>query len=293
MAQPESPPPEQRRVSHISHSSRETLLRCAKSYFLSRIAGAPKRPALWLAGGSAVHEVTEAYDRRVIAGKGQDVAFDVGEEWALAFSAQLEKARGQERNENAWRWSRTEPIPVWDSLGPQLVQSYIDWRERSPWEIWTTPDDEPAIELDVSGYLPGCPVEIKAYVDRVFWDPVFERLEVVDLKTGKRPPKTADQFGTYGALIEAKYGVKPHSGIPFMNRRGTVGRPYELDEYTPEAVGALYGEAWEQIQRDEFPADGYASECFICDVSDACFVKAGPLAHIYDPDHPAYEGQAP
>ncbi|WP_413114789.1 PD-(D/E)XK nuclease family protein [Streptomyces sp. CY1] len=283
MPETKSPPPE-RRVSHISHSSRETLLRCAKSYFLSRIAGAPKRPALWLAGGSAVHMATEEYDR--LAVMGEEERFDVEARWQLYFQAELATARRSEPNENRWRRSSTEPVDVWNQLGPQFIRSYIDWRQRSPWQIWTTPDGQPAIELDVSGYLPGCPVEIKAYTDRLFWDPVFEHLEVVDLKTGKRPPKTADQFGTYAALIEAKYGVTVHSGIPFMNRKGTVGRPFDLEEYTPEAVGQLYGEAWKQIERGEFPADGYDSECFICDVSDACFVKNGPLAHIYDPDHP-------
>jgi putative RecB family exonuclease len=278
-----SPPPE-RRVSHISHSARETLLRCAKSYFLSRIAGAPKRPALWLAGGSAVHTATEEYDRLAVVG--EEERFDVEARWNTCFQVELTAARQQDVNENRWRRSPTEPVGVWNQLGPQFVRAYIDWRQRSPWQIWTTPDGQPAIELDVSGYLPGCPVEIKAFADRVFWDPVFERLEVLDLKTGKRPPKGPDQFATYGALIEAKYGVKPHSGVPFMNRKGTVGKPYELEEFTPEVVGQLYGEAWEQIQGRQFPADGYDSECFICDVSDSCFVKNGPLAAQYDPDHP-------
>ncbi|KUJ70777.1 hypothetical protein ACZ90_00205 [Streptomyces albus subsp. albus] len=282
----ESPP--HSGIKHLSHSAREQLLRCAKSFFLARIARAPKRPALWLAGGSAVHLVTERWDRNQLCGVAPP--FDVEREWSSAFSDELTKLREKLPNENAWRRSATEPIEVWDRMGPEFVRAYVDWRKRSPWEIWTTPDGEPAIELDVSGYLPGCPVEIKAYVDRVFWDPVFEHLEIVDLKTGKRPPKTADQFGTYGALIEATYGVKCHSGVPFMNRRATVGKPFVLEEFTPEAVGAVYGEAWARIQRGDFPADGYNAECFICDVSDACFVKGGPLAVHYDPDHPEYQG---
>lgn len=79
-----------------------------------------------------------------------------------------------------WRRTSADGVAEWWKLGPQLVQSYIDWRERSPWEIWTTPEGEPAIELDVSGVLPGCPVEIKAYLDRVFFDPVFKKLWIVD-----------------------------------------------------------------------------------------------------------------
>lgn len=110
--------------SHLSHSSRETLLRCAKSYFLSRIAKAPSRPALWLAGGSAVHEVTEAYDHW--SAKPWSDAFNVELAWGTAFEEQLAAIREKEPNENAWRWSKTEPTPVWRTMGLQFVQAYID-----------------------------------------------------------------------------------------------------------------------------------------------------------------------
>lgn len=272
-------------VRHLSHSARETLLRCGKSFFLARIARAPKRPALWSAGGSAVHEVTEEWDRLDAPDR---ATFDVDAAWKAAFGRQLAEARRREPNENIWGRSPSEPIEVWDRLGPALVRVYIDWRERSPWKIWITPDGQPAIELDVSGMLPGCPVEIQGYVDRVFHDPVFDRLAIVDLKTGKRPPKTADQFGTYGALLKAKYGVDAPIGVPFMNRKATLGTPYDLAEYTPEAVGETFGEAWKQIQAGKWEANGFPGACFICDVQSACHVKNGPLARIFDPDHPEH-----
>jgi putative RecB family exonuclease len=75
---------------HTSHSARETLERCARAYFLSRVAKAPARPALWLAGGSAVHEVTEAYDR--LAFRGKEAAFSAATAWDAAFDAQVAKA---------------------------------------------------------------------------------------------------------------------------------------------------------------------------------------------------------
>lgn len=273
---------------HLSHSSRESLERCARSYFLSRVAKAPQTPALWLAGGSAVHEATEHWDLLTVAGEAED--FPVAMVFDTYFDAQLEKAREKEPNENKWRKSQTEPIEVWRANGLQFVQAWIDWRERSPWEIWTTPDGQPAIELDISGKLPGCPVEIKAYLDRVFWDPVFKKHHIVDLKTGKKPPKSADQFGTYGALLKAKYGIDVDSGVPFMNRRGSLGKPFDLTEYTPEYTGEIFGEAWEQVQEyartGQWPAN--TSECFICDVSASCAAVNGPLAHLHDPASPGF-----
>lgn len=280
--QPDKPPP-----GHLSHSSRETLERCAKSWFLKYMTKAPRRPALWAAGGSAVHEVAEYYDRALL--RGDSKSFDLTTTWPIFFGGRLEEMRRKDSNENNWNRSPSEPIEVWNTNGPAFVRSYIEWRKRSPYEIWTTPDGNPAIELDTSGMLPGCPVEIKGYVDRIFRDPVLDQLIIVDLKTGKRPPKGPEQFAAYAALVKAKYGVQCDIGAPFMNRKGTLGKPYALAEYTPEVVGAAFGEVWDTIQAGEFPADGFPQNCFVCDVGASCAANNGPLAALYDPDHPANE----
>jgi RecB family exonuclease len=289
MTEATTSPPEAVQHKHTSFSAKEQLERCARAYFLKYLAKAPKRPALWSVGGSAVHEVTEIYDLQVMAGIAD--GFDLYATWDVHFQAQLERAFEREPNESKWGRSKSEPIETWDALGPQLVAAYVSWRERSPWEIWTTPDDEPAIELDVSGTLPGCPVEIKGYVDRVFWDPVFKKLVVLDLKSGKRPPKSAAQFETYAALLAAKYGITVDLGVPFLNRRGTVGKTYVLSEVTPESIGAVYGAAWEQVQEHvrtgSWPAT--TGDCFICDVQASCAAVNGPLAPTYDPASPGYK----
>jgi putative RecB family exonuclease len=252
---------------------------------------------MWLAGGSAVHEVTEAWDRASVA---DELQFWRGVEpvWTVAFDAQLAEAFEREPDYYKWGSAKTEPPEVWRQMGLEFVQNYIAWRERSPWEIWTTPDGQPAIELEVSGYLPGCPVEIKAFVDRVFVDPVFGGLWDVDLKSGKKPPTSASQFETYTALMEVKYGVRVTNGIHFLNRRGTVGKPFDLSEVTPEAIGKVYGEAWEQIQgyakAGKFPAKGYPNECWpLCDVAASCAAQNGPLAHLYDPESPGHPSNTP
>lgn len=268
---------------HLSHSSRDTLLRCAKSYFLSRMTPAPKQPALWLATGSAVHAVTEAWDRETL------LPVEIQECWDYTFKGFLDQLRKQDANEFHWRSSKNETIAWWNKIGPQMVEAYISWRKRSPYTIWTTPDGVPAIELDVTGYLPGCDIEIKGALDRVFHDPVFDQLIIVDIKTSKQPPKTADQFATYAALLAVKYpkAVAP-LGAAYMTRHGTLATPWPLLAYTPEAVGELYQEAWEQIKAGKFDANP-GDACRICDVSSSCAAINGPLARIYDPASPAYE----
>jgi RecB family exonuclease len=283
-----------RQLEHISFSARETLQRCARSYFLKYFARAPQMPALWSVGGSAVHETTEFYDLRSLL-QSPMPDWPIEEAWEGFFQKNLDEAFEKEPNENKWGRSKAEDIEVWRRQGLTFVQSYIDWRERSPWELWTTPEDEPAIELDVSGRLPGCPVEIKAYLDRVFWDPVFKKHHIVDLKSGKRPPKNGDQFGTYAALVKVKYGIDVSSGVPFMNRKGTLGKPYDLTEFTPEVVGQVFGEAWEQVQEylktGQWPAN--TGECFICDVQASCAAINGPLAPYYDPASPGHASNRP
>ncbi|MFJ7995722.1 hypothetical protein ACIQ7D_00855 [Streptomyces sp. NPDC096310] len=105
------------------------------------MARAPQRPALWSAGGTAVHETTELYDPKAFTTPGA-----VGRAWERLFAIQLDKIREKEPNENLWRRSAGEDIETWQRIGLGFVQSYISWRERSPWEIWTTPTREPAIE---------------------------------------------------------------------------------------------------------------------------------------------------
>jgi putative RecB family exonuclease len=279
-------------IAHLSHSSKETFERCAKSWFLKYIAKAPQQPAAWSVGGSAVHEATEVYD--LLSFSDDERIFNAAQVWEACFETQLEKAIDKESNQNLWRRSGNDTVDAWRAMGLTHVQAYIDWRERSQWEIWTTPDGEPAIELDISGRLPGCPVEIKAYLDRIFWDPMFKKHWIVDLKTGKKAPSSSVQFGVYAALVKVKYGIDIADGVAFMNRKGTLGTPWDLGGYTPEAVGQVFGETWEQIQAGSFPATGIANRgCYICDVSAACAAKNGPLAAQYDPDHPGHISNQP
>ncbi|MFC8490685.1 RecB family exonuclease [Streptomyces sp. NPDC057235] len=280
-------------IGHFSHSSRETFERCAKSWFLKYIAKAPQQPAVWSVGGSAVHEATELYDLWAAAKASINAPntgpFELAEIWEMCFDSQLAQATDKEPNQNLWRRSGDDTVESWRAMGLTHVQAWIDWRERAQWEIWTTPDGDPAIELDISGYLPGCSVEIKAYLDRIFYDPMFKKLWILDLKTGKKAPATSAQFGVYAALVKVKYGIDIADGVAFMNRLGTLGKPWNLAEYTPEAVGRVFGEAWERIQAGSFPATGLTNRgCFICEVSAACYAKGGPLSARYDPDHPQH-----
>jgi putative RecB family exonuclease len=279
-----------RPVEHLSYSGLNTHQECPKRYELSYVMGAPRKGAVWFVGGSAVHRATEAWDRLTLEGREPNLPLI----WKTAFNEVLEEARAKDPDVPSWRKAgvrkdtpQGEDLTHWYSvLGPQLIQAYTAWRQRSAWKIWVTPDGEPAIELDVCGSLPGMgAVEFKGYIDRIFYDEHLDTLTVVDLKTGTRKPETGLQLGIYRAAIAHRYGVEINQGAAFMNRRGMLADVWTLDRYTPEYVGRDFARLYAAIQAGYFNAT-LGRHCGLCDVSASCYANNGPLAATYDRDHP-------
>lgn len=277
-------------ITHISYSGRNTLSECPKQYELSYVMGAPQRGAVWFVGGLAVHRATEEWDRAQVTG----TKIDLPSVWRTVFNEELDKAR--ERDPEILRWQkagvkkdneRGEDIPHWFAvLGPSLVESYMAWRSRSAWEIWTTPDGEPAIELDIGGTLPGMDgVQFKGFLDRIFYDRRMDQLHLVDLKTGSRKPESGLQLGVYGAAVQHRYGIPIPFGAAFMNRHGTLAEPWGLAKYTPEYVGKHFKQVYDAIQAGYFPPKVTRS-CSRCGVAAACYANDGPLSAQWDRDHP-------
>lgn len=268
-----------RPLEHLSYSSLSTLLTCGKQFELTRLVRAPKKPSVWLAGGLGVHGCTEDFDRAQLSRQ----RFDPAESWRRNFMEAIDRLKQDDPDISTWR--QKETVAEWMTLGPKLCVAYFKWRTDSPWSIWVTPDGEPAIELDTSGLLPGCPVEVKQYVDRVFVNNVTRTPFLVDIKTGTRQPENSLQFGVYRAGIEARYGVVVPQGAAFMNRKGQLGRVHDLAKYTPDYIGAQMGRAAQIIKGGNLIANP-GGHCFFCDVSTSCHAKDGPLAHVYDRDAP-------
>lgn len=50
-------------IPHISYSQYSEYVGCGERYRLTRLVGVKEDPAYWFAGGSALHEATEAIDK--------------------------------------------------------------------------------------------------------------------------------------------------------------------------------------------------------------------------------------
>lgn len=171
----------------------------------------------------------------------------------------------------------------WADNGPLLVDSWLEWRKKTRWDLWETPEGKPAIELEFNILLPG-DIPVKMLLDRVFVTPVGE-IVVVDIKTGSRMPETPEQLGLYATGMELTYGkhLRPTWGFWWNALKGEHSQPFNLDMYTPSFFAEMYRGAVAGINAGCFlpePKNGCSSWC---GVRDYCHATGGSKAAGIDP----------
>jgi hypothetical protein len=129
-----------------------------------------------------------------------------------------------------------EDINFWQSSGPMWVEQYIAWRKANTnWKIWTTPDNRPAIELELIPVVADVP--IKMVIDRVF--EVNGQLVIVDLKTSQNTPTSTLQLGFYKLGLEQTFGIEIKWGNYYMSRGSNTVEMVDLSEYTYDKMEFL------------------------------------------------------
>lgn len=260
-------------AEHASYSSLSSYLQCGLKYKLTKIDGFAEQPAWWSAAGSAVHTATEWWD------VGLHEELDVPGLFMRSFEEQILKEEtytGVLRGE--WRNSRGQDYDWWVSNGPPMVQSYIDWRQSTGWQVLdvTRPTDgvtQPGVEVPVDAVMGGMPV--KGYIDRVFVTGAGE-VVIVDLKTGARKPDSALQLGFYRAALQLQYGITADLGAYFMNRR----KPGEqllvegLQQYTPEFIGRFISD-FKRARELKLYIPHVTAMCKACGVARHCWAVGG------------------
>jgi hypothetical protein len=192
------------------------------------------------------------------------------------------------------RATKSNPNPTgedagwWRAEGPKMVQAWIDWRQRSGWQIWTTPDGEPAIELAIETEVANMP--LRMFIDRVMTIPQVDKRCIVDLKAGSRSPESDLQLGVYRLGIYLKYGVWVDHGAYWMARKGELSDIVDLTRYDPRTLN-LWFDALKRALENRVFLPHVTSMCRACGLNRYCLAYGGTQSHR-DPDHPDYqEGQ--
>lgn len=168
----------------------------------------------------------------------------------------------------------------WLTAGPQMLQRWENWRDKSAWQIWVTPDGVPAIELPIEVQHRG--QKFKVFVDRVF---VTESggLVIVDLKSGARSQESDLQLGIYKAALKLAYDVDVVGGAYWDARAGDVEHVARLPQYTP-ALAAHYARQLQLARKHKIYLPHVTNMCRACGVREYCVAFGGSKMH-FDPDY--------
>jgi putative RecB family exonuclease len=260
-------------LEYLSHSSLEDVRSCSYKYKLRKIDRVAQRPSWSLIGGNAVHSVTEAIDKRDFGIPVEPVELDFMAvfsgltELAMEAEDKLSTAHFYASGRKSKEWPDKENEKWWLQNGPPMVQRWIDFKRVTNWEIWITPQGDPAIELALHAEYGGVPV--KGYLDRVMELPNGD-LAVLDLKTGANEPKSDGQLGQYADMVAKLLGeeYRPKWGTYWMGRTGSLTPPVDL---APLARGLDrdYGVAKTIIEQDLFLTSP-SMLCGSCSVNQSC-----------------------
>lgn len=274
----------------LSHSAVEDLVSCGEKYRLRRVEHVPRTPSWSMIGGSAVHVTTEIIDltHLGIINPGVGMLKSPRE----IFLAELEAKAVQEEiltdsSRSEWSasgrasrsWPNKEDEKWWKANGSDQVESWLNFQANSPWQIWTRPDGEPAIEVSLEWNIGD--VRVRGYIDRIMENTLTGALAIVDIKSGSRTPVSDVQLGIYRHGLLAKYGQAPSFGFYFMTRQGGTSVPTDLTQFDDGRLEYMFDAAAKAIEQNIF-IPHLSPMCPSCDVRTRCYAYEGHMANQVD-----------
>jgi putative RecB family exonuclease len=277
-------------IKHWSHSQVETLLRCGKSYELSRLLNAPKQPTVWSPAGTALHEVADLIAR--------GDAGDIYTTWVRVFDEHVTRQATETQSDpQFWRKAgrvtkdkpEKEDVNWWRGEGSRQLIMYKNWLDSSGYKVAKLSDGTLLSEHETTTRFGN--IEVRGFCDVVLKAPDGSHI-VMDLKSGTRVPDKLTQLGLYRVALQQNHPddrLKINTGCFFMTRKGEPTEPVDLSKYTTDYFTSIFSMAESIREAKAFvPAPGDA--CRICDVSDACYTVGGTDSWKYDSLNPQFIG---
>jgi len=260
---------------HRSVSQLNSYERCPYSYYLARIKKVWQRPAAWLAQGTAFHEAAEVLVKSQVAGEPLTL-----KQTKLVYTSAYQETinRQLEDTPNMQYWFRSGPyagevdIVRRYQLGLDQLDRFAAWQESHPEEVvWIAPDGTPGVEIGFDIDLDG--VKVRGFIDAVIRH--SDGIVVRDYKTGNTPGDDF-QLGVYALALAEDHGIEqPAIGEYWMGRTGKPTYPYDLTDWTREAVSEKFQVLDENIRAERFEPKPEAKKCAFCDVASSCEFAAG------------------
>lgn len=268
---------------HLSYSAGSTFKSCPRAFYLSRLKRAESAQAWYFVVGSAVHAWIEQYlknDKHL----GEVIPIDE------QFNHEVLRARRIEPDTSKWLHATVNDVAIVEERALELALDCVEYATE-----WLEDFTAWHVEPDISGYLPGCSMQIKAFPDLIGEHSKHGPL-IVDWKTGKTRGQRM-QLETYGGLLlgSSKFTVATAMDLRgmfiYLNPEAQKSRPINLT-MSPADLGKVYGEYERKIKAGAFPAmPGFM--CDFCTMKPNCKTKSGANPRTLYYDTPTKDGVIP
>lgn len=237
----------------VSFSSITALAECGMKYALDK--STKEVPAWWLVGGTAFHLATEELERTILErpadwaaipdeqmpeilrnGWHNALAKAIAERQVEALDVPLSDWRAANKGMEGYDW--------WRVTGADMLARYVAYwapRREKGWRIYTMPDGQPALELDLSIDVDG--ERFQVIIDQV-WRTPNDDLWIDDLKSGKTSPASTLQLGIAAHALAAEI---PTVDLPANTIHGAFYKARE-GSHDKETADLLAAHPWSEIR---------------------------------------------
>lgn len=220
-----------------SYTALTVYMECPRQYQLKYVEKLREDPAVWNIGGTAFHQCAEW----ILTG--DPVAAEWGTErvwrlaWDLAVVEVTERDPEVSRDLTTWRAANQgrEHIDWWMREGPNMVERFIEWRATKGRDLVVIDGGvENRFEVELGG-VPTVAIPDALVIDE------HGQLNILDWKSGRRPPSGSLQLGVYRAAVLAGWGTDAVWGHFYLTRKAVL-IPHDLSVWTPEHIGGLFAD---------------------------------------------------
>jgi len=193
------------------------------------------------------------------------------DDWKLWWTETANERAEYQGDKSNWRVASPRRNPEdgdwWFTNGYKFYERWVDWRKANPhMKIAELSDGTLAVEMEASPYVGE--VEVKMFIDRVFYDTEREEYAIVDLKTGKTTPTSALQLAFYSYGLRKVYGLEVTKGYYWMARKGELSEPFDLADYTDSKIETLVT-MFDTAKKAHIFVPNF-NHCKMCGLKDVC-----------------------